>query len=290
MGDIYVKFNKFCDNLRMSKQSVDTVRYRYDRIQGCLNAAFWDGYGYHTRYVGSYGRGTAIHLSDIDMIFEIPYTVYNQYDRYLGNGQSALLQKVKDTLHETYPFTNIRGDGQVVVLDFKDGIRFEIVPAYKQYDDSYLYPDTHAGGRWKKTNPILEINAVKDLNRQTNKNMQHLCRMVRAWKDLYNVPMSGLLIDTLAGRFMRGWYHAGKSYLYYDYLTRDFFDFLRNEDDTKAFWYAIGSNQLVYNHGSFHRAAEKAYNNAISAINSEVQNNEWMANYYWRLIYGSKFE
>lgn len=64
MGDIYGKFNKFCDNMLMSKQSSDIVRNRYYRIQGCLNAAFWADLGFHTRYVGSYGRGTAIHLSD----------------------------------------------------------------------------------------------------------------------------------------------------------------------------------------------------------------------------------
>lgn len=273
----------------MSKQSIESVKYRYDRIQGCLNDTFWNGTGYHTRYVGSYGRGTAINLSDIDMIFEIPYCVFCQYDNYYYNGQSALLQKVKDTLHGTYPFTRMKGDGQVVVLDFSDGIRFEIVPGCKQSDNSYLYPDTHNGGKWKKTDPISEINAVWSLNYSTNKNMQHLCRMTRAWKEEHNVPMSGLLIDTLAGRFLSGWQYAGKSYLYYDYLTRDFFDFLRKEDDSKAYWYAIGSNQLVYNQGPFHCAAERAYNNAMSAIQNEVQNNEWTANYYWQLIYGTRF-
>lgn len=289
MADIERKFRDFCNNLRMPKQSVDTVKYRYNRIQGCLNAAFWGGFGYHTRYVGSYGRGTAIHLSDIDMIYEIPYEVYNQYDQYLYNGQSALLQKVKDTLHTTYPFTKMRGDGQVVVLDFADGITFEIVPGYRKWDDSYLYPDTHNGGSWKKTNPIPEIEAVKSLNRDTNKNMQHLCRMVRAWKDEHCVPMSGLLVDTFVGRFLTDWYYKGNSYLYYDYMTRDFFDYLRKEDDRKAYWYAIGSNQFVYNRGSFHQKAENAYNNAIFAIQNEEKNNDWMANYYWRMIYGSKF-
>ena len=289
MSNIDVKFNNFCTNLRMPKQSVDTVKYRYNRIQGCLNAAFWGGFGYHTRYVGSYGRGTAIHLSDIDMIYEIPYEVYIQYDQYLYNGQSALLQKIKDTLHTTYPFTKMKGDGQVVVLDFADGIRFEIVPGYRQWDDSYLYPDTHNGGSWKKTNPIPEIEAVKSLNIDTNKNMQHLCRMVRAWKDEHCVPMSGLLIDTFVGRFLKDWYYKGNSYLYYDYMTRDFFNYVRKEDDRKAYWYAIGSNQFVYNRGSFRQKAENAYNNAILAIQNEEKNNDWMANYYWRLIYGSKF-
>lgn len=284
-----MKFRDFCNNLRMANTDVANVRTRYERIRGCLNREFWGGEGYHTLYVGSYGRGTAIHLSDIDIIYEIPYSTYCQYDGYFGNGQSALLQKVKETLHLTYPFTRMKGDGQVVDVDFSDGIRFEIVPGYRQWDGSYLYPDTHNGGSWKKTNPMPEIDMVKSLNRDTNKNMQHLCRMVRAWKDEHCVPMSGLLIDTFAGKFLRNWYHKGKSYLYYDYMTRDFFDFLRKEDDRKAYWYAIGSNQFVYNRGSFHQKAENAYNNAILAIQNEEKNNDWLANYFWRMIYGNKF-
>lgn len=56
MSNVDVKFRNFCTNFRMPKQSVDTVKYRYNCIQGCLNVAFWGGFGYHTRYVGSYGR------------------------------------------------------------------------------------------------------------------------------------------------------------------------------------------------------------------------------------------
>ena len=289
MSDIERKFRTFCENLRMPSSSVALVRTRYERIRDCLNKEFWDGYGYHTLYVGSYGRGTAIHLSDIDMIFEIPFNVFSQYDSYCWNGQSALLQKLKDTLHTTYPFTKMRGDGQVVVVEFSDGIKFEIVPAYKQLDGSFLYPDTHNGGKWRKTDPLLEINAVKELNTITNKNMQYLCRMVRAWKDEHNVPIPGLLIDTLVGRFLKKWGYNQKSFLYYDWMTRDFFDFLRSEDDTKAYWYVIGSNQLVYRKGSFHRTAEESYQNALLAIEYEDKNWDSFANSYWRKIYGSKF-
>ena len=41
------------------------------------------------------GRNTAIHgTSDMDMIFVQPYSTYQHYTNYSGNGQSALLQSV----------------------------------------------------------------------------------------------------------------------------------------------------------------------------------------------------
>ena len=52
--------------------------------------------------MGSYGRGTAIDTSDIDMLFVLPYAVYKQYNSYVGNGQSALLQAVRSSLQKTY--------------------------------------------------------------------------------------------------------------------------------------------------------------------------------------------
>lgn len=45
----------------------------------------------HSLYVGSYGRNTAIDgLSDLDMVFQLPYDLYTQYNSYTGNGQLVL--------------------------------------------------------------------------------------------------------------------------------------------------------------------------------------------------------
>jgi hypothetical protein len=53
----------------------------------------WENETAFSRYVGSYGRGTAIRgFSDLDMIFELPASVKSRFNNYLGNGQSALLQ------------------------------------------------------------------------------------------------------------------------------------------------------------------------------------------------------
>ena len=64
------------------------------------------------------------------MIFQLPYAVYLQYNNYQGNGQSALLQAVRNSIKKTYSVTKIGADGQVVLVPFSDGIMFEVVPAF----------------------------------------------------------------------------------------------------------------------------------------------------------------
>lgn len=285
------KFSAFCSNLRMSDNTVSNVRMRYHRITKRLNCDFReiDNDNLYSLYVGSYGRDTAIHVSDIDILYIMPPGYFTKYDSYYSNGQSALLQDVKKSIAKTYWNTEISGDGQVVKVSFSDGVVFEVVPCFKLTDGSFWYPDTHNGGSWKITNPKPEINAINDLNNITNKNLKRLCRMIRAWKDYCNVPMGGLLIDTFAYRFLKDWKYKDKSYPYYDWMTRDFFKYLSEQNDNQSYWQAVGSNQYIYPKGKFAAKAKTAYNNALNAIKYEEQNNERMANYYWREIYGRKF-
>ncbi|WP_418313969.1 SMODS domain-containing nucleotidyltransferase [Photobacterium damselae] len=37
----------------------------------------------YSLFVGSYGRGTDIHVSDIDLIVQLPYVEYAKYDSYI---------------------------------------------------------------------------------------------------------------------------------------------------------------------------------------------------------------
>lgn len=286
------KFQNFCSNIRISKDNVSNILYRYKRITKQLNTDFYGSLSEtnHSLFVGSYGRGTDIHVSDIDMLFVLPYSVYKQYNEYKGNGQSALLQAIKISLQKTYSTSHIRGDGQVAKIKFDDGIEFEIVPCFINKDGiSYTYPDTNSDGSWKVTNPKAEINEMNASNKKFNSNLKRLCRMARAWKDKWNVPMGGLLIDTLAYNFMKTWEYSDKSYLYYDYMSRDFFNYLRNQDENKKYWLAVGSNQQVYRKGKFEYIALQCYNKAVEACNLESDGKEYSANQKWREIYGTKF-
>ena len=286
------KFKKFCSNLTIPLQTRITISTRYKTITKRLNYEYWglDSDTAFSQYVGSYGRGTAIKgFSDLDMIFVLPNSVKSRFDRYIGNGQSALLQEVKSNIQKTYWNTDVGGDGQVVVVNFSDGIKFEVVPAFENSDKSYTYPDSNSGGSWKKTNPLPEIQAVAYRDNITNGNMKRLCKMIRAWKNTWNVPMGGLLIDTLADRFLSNWNYAKEGYLYYDWMVRDFLKYLSDEDPDKLYWLALGSNQFVWRRGKFEAKARKCYHLALEAIEYEKEGYEWSANKKWREIFGTEF-
>ncbi|MFD1992050.1 nucleotidyltransferase [Paenibacillus nicotianae] len=285
------QFSTFCSNLRMSDDTVSTIRSRYKQITKRINLDYWDttSDSSHSLYVGSYGRGTEIWTSDIDMIVQLPYETYKKYNDYTGNGQSALLQEVKKVLQKTYSTSHLKGDGQVIGIDFTDGINFEIVPAFINKDNSYTYPDTNNGGSWKTTDPRKEIDAINIRNISTNKNLKRLCRMTRAWKDKCAVPMSGILIDTLAYKFIGDWEHRDKSYLYYDFMSRDFFKYLKDIDKEQLFWKAPGSGRYVWKGGNFQNKASTAYNISLEAIQKQTDELPYSSKQKWREIYGSKF-
>lgn len=274
----------------MADGTVSTISYRYKRITKQLNNDFrsLNSDTAYSLYVGSYGRGTEIHISDIDMIFQLPYSVYETYNNYSGNKQSALLQAVKTSIENTYKPTYIRADGQVIKLDFTDGINFELVPAFINKDDSYTFPDSNNGGSWKTTNPKPEIAEITLKNNDWNKNLKRLCRMARAWKDYCNVSMGGLLIDTLAYNFLSDWTNKDKSYLYYDYMSRDFFKYLSEQISTQSYWLSPGARQYVWRNGNFEYKAKQAYNLTLDAIIKE-KDYPATAKSKWREIYGTKF-
>lgn len=284
-------FSSFCSNLDMSDATIEKIQNRYKRITKRINLEYWDTTSEtsHSWYVGSYGRDTEIWTSDIDIIVRLPYSVYEKYNSYASNGQSALLQDVKKSLQKTYSTSHIKGDGQVIGINFDDKINFEIVPSFINKDKSFTYPDTNGGGTWRVTDPLREIEAMNERNKLTNKNLKRLCRMARAWKAQNDVDMSGILIDTLAYKFIIDWKYKDKSYLYYDFMSRDFFEYLKNIDKEKKYWLAPGSNRYVYKNGPFQAKAKKAYDLAIEAISLESNGYPYSAKQKWREIYGTKF-
>jgi len=269
--------------------TANTILQRYHLITKRINEDFYgiNSDTQHSLYVGSYGRGTDIRTSDIDMLVILPPEIYWRYDSYSANGQSALLQAVKTSLQRTYPKSYMRGDGQVIKIDFNDGINFEIVPAFLNNGGSFTYPDTHNNGSWKVTNPKSEIAALNLKNKATNKNLKRLCRMIRAWRETINIDIPGILIDTLAYNFIENWEYNDKSYVYYDYMSRDFFKYLMDIKSDQSYWLAPGSANRVYKKDNFHNSAKVAYQLALDAIKNEQYPST--ACKIWRKIYGTKF-
>ena len=114
-------FSSFCSNLRMSDEAVSKIRNRFKQITKRINIGYWDSASEtsNSLYVGSYGGGTEIWTSDIDIIVQLPFALYKKYDNYSSNGQSALLQDVKTVLERTYSTPHLKGDGQVIGINLR---------------------------------------------------------------------------------------------------------------------------------------------------------------------------
>ena len=191
------------------------ISLRYRRITKAVNQSFWksDSDIDHSIYVGSYGRGTAIKTSDLDVLMQLPENEYERFSSVYGNGQSRLLQVVKGAILDTYPNTDVRGDGQVVVVRFADGMKFEILPAFinRSYwsdEVTYKYPDTHMGGKWLTTNPKAEQEAMKQKNIAANGLLYDTCKHIRFIRDNYfsSYHLSGILIDSFVFEAIGGWH------------------------------------------------------------------------------------
>ena len=284
-------FQTFHTNLAITNEG--DISYRYKRITGRLNTDFRNTTSdtANSIYVGSYGRDTAIgKISDLDMAYQLPVALHGQYSGYTGDGQSALLQAVRASIDNTYKHSYLAADGQIIKLNFTDNVKFEILPCFRHSDgSSFVYPDSNAGGSWRISNPRAEIAAIKNRNDATNKNLKRLCRMMRAWKDRCTVPMSGILIDTLAYGFINTWGHRDKSFLYYDFMCRDFFQFMADGDRTTQSWRAPGSMRAATRDGLFEYKARVAENLAKEAIQYETNGQHPSAKAKWREIFGTSF-
>ncbi|WP_415276430.1 nucleotide-binding domain-containing protein [Clostridium perfringens] len=281
-------FKEFIEKLEPT--NIEEMKITVGEIAKKLNCSYYGVNGdkeSNIYIVGSIGRTTAINgVSDLDIIFDLPKSIYEKFNSYNSNGQSALLQEVKNILKERYSNTDISGDGQVVVIEFSK-YTVELVPGFKQNDNSFKYPDTHDGGSWKITNPLKEIDESIATAEGTNNNFIYIANMLRAWKNKNGFKFGGLLIDTLTYNFLndKSEYKDIEFKDYFD-VTKELFKYLKELNKEQNYWFALGSNQKVYNcdNGKFISKAKKAYKK-IESLDKEDSG----INTKLREIFGSKF-
>lgn len=276
-------FKDFLSNIRIDNSV--TISNRYGEVTAALNKTFrnTESKTANSVQVGSYGRWTAIKgISDLDMIYVMPS---GSYAAYKQAGPYSLLKDAKNAIIARYPTTDIRVDRLVVRVLYKD-FHIEIMPAFKLEDGSYYYPDTLGDGSWKVTKPHLEMNEMKAANERKNNNLRPLCKMARAWKNKHGVAMGGVLIDTLAYRFLEATTdYDNRSYYYYDEMCRDFFIFLGDQPKQTEYG-AVGSNQRVRVKKRFQRKAKRAVRLCNLAIDAAGQKNERQK---WRDVFGNAY-
>ena len=109
------RFTKLLSNIALTGDQENDGIAKHTGVRDCLNRHYYgiaSGYS-HSMLVGSWGKKTRVRPPrDIDVLFELPYSVYQRYEQKTGNKQSQLLQEVKDVLAKTYSTTKMRGVGR----------------------------------------------------------------------------------------------------------------------------------------------------------------------------------
>ena len=280
------RFDKFLANIRLTDDQVKDGIIKHGGVRKCLNGHYYGTSSEtgNSMLVGSWAKGTRVRPPrDIDVLFALPYSVYQRYETKYGNKQSQLLQEVKSVLSATYTTTKMRADGQVVVVPFTT-YAVEVLPAFKLTGGQYWICDTNSGGKYKTADPDAEIKAVSDSDSQNNENPRHLIRMMKKWQEHCSVPLKSFWIELLAISFIAGWEHRGKTSVYYDWMVRDFFKYVI--DKANSYVTVPGTYELIWLGSDWKSRAESARDRAIKGCQYESETKDFDAWWEWKNIFG----
>ena len=185
------QFKIFNKNIRLKDKQEEDAKTKYDGVCEVLHNYYYPNKKYDgsTKFLfGSYKKRTNIRPitkeQDVDVLFYMPKDEFDKYDNYESNGQSALLQKIKDILKNKYSTTDkIKGWGKVVLVEFtKNKHNIEILPSWEQDDKTFKIPNSENGGTWDIFDPRKDINVFQKSNVTTNGLTAKLSRMIKSWK------------------------------------------------------------------------------------------------------------
>jgi hypothetical protein len=280
------RFEQFNKDLALTGlQQADGLKKRAG-VVNCLNREYY-GTASETNnsfLIGSWGKNTAKRPPrDVDLYFVLPPAVYHRLQGNRWNRQSALLQEVKDNLARTYPNTDMRGDGQVVVVGF-ESFSVEVVPAFLLTNNRYWICDTHDGGSYKETDPWAELRHIDAIDSACNHNLRPLIRMVKAWQSWCSVPIKSFMLELVAADFLQQSPWREQSFFWFDWIARDFFAYLWNRANT--FVTVPGTLESVWLGNDWQSRAESAWRRAVTACEYEERNQVAAAGEEWQKIFG----
>lgn len=293
--NVGAKFDRFLSNIQLTDAQIVDAHSKHERVRDVLKRHYYmPGYsGLTSVLIGSYGKDTSCRPpTDVDILFIMPSYLFSKYNTYGTNGPSRLLQDIKEVLRATYPNTTMSGDGQVVVVSFSGSFRVEVAPVFRlDYSDVFSTPNTHGGGSWKTTNPTAEKNNITSCNAISGGKATHLIKMIKVWKHVCNVPIKSFVLELLSVDFVKQWTYRDKTSFYYDYLVRDFLDYLILKKNS----YVIipGINEFLNIGDEWVSKATTALDNAKTACLNEAESSETAditANIFWKKIFGDFFK
>lgn len=233
---------------------------------------------------GSYARSTMIaplKEADVDIFIVLDPSYYEV------NGQTKILDSLKNVLKQTYPSTpKISKNGQAVTITFTNFV-VDVVPAFFRQGGGYLIAGKNSQ-QWINTNPKLHVEYVSKHNTVHNSDLIPLLKMIKGWNKQTGGVFVSFYLELMAIQILRD-----KKISDFSTGVRYIFDKGRERIKFKATDPAGYGNQVNgLNSGSVSEAVARftlAYDRAIKAeryaSNGDIAN----AISEWKKIFGSYF-
>ena len=275
------EFLDFINEITLTHCQNEDAKTKYTGVCQKLYSHYYNGeYDDGKKYLfGSYKTKTNVRPltedQDVDVLFKIPQSTYDKFDKYESNGQAALLQEVRNILKEKYTITDtIKAWGKVVLVQFQENHHnVELLPALEQDDDTFLIPNSENGGSWETFDPRAEVERFQTSNENTSGLTRELAKMLKAWA--HNTTSMSYksckrLDDVIA--FLDEFYPQGKETTSYAKIVFDFFDYMNSR---------CGDNIKNY--------IDTALSHARKALEYDSNEKPVEASEQWRAIFGDKF-
>jgi hypothetical protein len=282
------RFEAFISNLKLTAPQRSDGETKFKSVTTCLNRHYYGSSSDadHSLLIGSWGKATQIRPArDVDIQFTLPASVKQRIEQLAWgtNRQSYLLQEVKSVLQRTFPNTVMRGDGQVVMVNF-GSYAVEVAPAFA-YGSQYLICNTRSGGSWMTVDPAAEISAINTADGASNGKVRDLVRMMKRWQANCSVPIKSFWIELLATEFLRTWEHRIQSSFYYDWMVRDFLSYLIRRADGSVI--VPGIYEVISLGSDWKSRAQTAHDRACKACECEADKMPYTAGGEWQKIFGT---
>lgn len=281
------RFDQFLKNISLTDLQLANGRSARDSVVRILNMHYYgiDSGSKNSHFIGSWAKHTRIRPPrDVDVEFFLPVEVKDRFDQRSGNKQSQLLQEVRLILLKYFTRTEVKGDGPTVFVPLSSYL-VELVPSFRRYPSGSFVCDTSGIGSYKHEDYQAQIMSLSDSDVKNKGNTRHLIRMMKCWQRHCSVPLRSFLIELTAVDFLEKWGYSGKSSLYYDWMTRDYFEYLLNVQGRLVF--APGTFEPLYLGHSWVSKVEMALLRARKACNFEGDGLSVSAGEEWQKIFGT---
>jgi hypothetical protein len=132
--------------------------------------------------MGSHSRGTAIKNSDLDLLQVVRKKELKWGDALVSS--DTLLANVRKAL-ESYARPEVRRDFVALVIQYKSGVKIDLVPGYYSrpgIDNMPVYQIPDGDGGWRETSPEAHNAYIKLADEKTQGKLKKTVQIIKYWR------------------------------------------------------------------------------------------------------------